>query len=793
MLQRHEAAESSEPTTNCTVDEYPRASVTVRAAVEVAAVDYPRVSSDVVIRVPQAWGRAPDLLGDPDHGAYRAALRCLLGDYSKDFSVYRDGPPTVMVSGGEVVVHDHVWTELVKPGHGAVGAVDLTVGPGRPWRMAVVSRGGLIHSASWTVTIAAPQDWLNSAVPEPWPPHAAEPGELTWLYGATSSTGEGETLAVADLTPDVRAAAVVWEGSMTGDLLLRGTGALNTAAFLVVVLIFIRRVSRRMPRTADPLVGRAWSVTVPLVVLQVLGFGVEITRVVLNAQGDQVPDWSTAAWAADIAVGVTILVIARCFGVRRKPQLAALRVLAVILLIGWLLADLVAFTNTQRTDYALILRLSESAMVFVVTVFAVAAMVHAIRAFTQSGGERPKRVWWVWPVASIVAGVLLVERVWTALRNDFLQQWMYDPTPLTETLRNAPRFTIWSMPANWLWVFALMPAIAVFALSNAYLWSKEDPKRRHLMMISLALLVVGPAQWSLTIYGFDLPLWLLVATAFWLFCRIGKPILDRDMRSDGKIRDYVTQRSVRSIRIEANRWLTQTMDPSDSSCRTNLPRGVTPVDVVLALGAGNSPRDNMTIMVKLSLRLGVVVGLAVYLFREIARVDLTGGLPDSVVIGYFVDISWEVIKWVFAAAVLGIFWRYLPGKRGPIKVLPLAFAYVVGAVCVFLASIFTDGTVSTDGLIDGAVFAIVLIFLGLAMDVRTLRDLRIARYLTLKERLKVYGVSDLPSGITAALAPVSAVITLVFTIIAGPQSDSKPEVQSRSPDTVQNKPDAAIR
>jgi hypothetical protein len=792
-LQQHEAAAPSEPTVDCTPGEYPSTSVTVRAAVEVGDIDYPRISSDVVIRAPRTWSRANDLLGDPEHSAYRAALRCLFGNDQTDFSVYRTGPPTVTVSGGEVVVHDHVWTELVKPGHGPVGVLDLTIEPDQPWRISVMSRHGLSRSTAWNVTIAAPQHWLESAVPHPWPPYAAKPGELTWLYGITSPTADCAMLAAAQLTPDIRASTYAWEGSTGGDLFLNSADALSASAFLIVILIFIRRIQKRMPPDAEYLVGRARWVTVALLALQFLGLCIEITRVILNAQGERVPDWSTAAWAVDIAVGVTILAIAHCYGVRRKPQLAALRVIAVALLIGWLLREPVAFTNTLQTNYAQDLRIAESTVVFVVTLSVVAALIHAVRAITRSNGKRSERAWWIWPVAAFAAAGLLLERIATTLRNDSLQRWIFDPSPLTDTSRTAFRFTLWSLPAAWLWILALVPAIAVYVMSRSYLQHKVTPRRRTLLMISLTLLVVGPAQWSLTIYGFDLPLWLLVATAFWLFCRVGKPVLDRELRSDGKIHAHMTQREVAAVRRSAKQWLNQKSDSSKTPRHPVFPGRVTPVDVVLAVGPGDSPGENMRIIVKLSLWLGVPFGLAVYLFREITRADLTSALPDSVVLGYFSDVAWEAVKWVFAAAALGVFWQHLPGKRGPIKVLPLVLAYFVGSACVFVTSTLTGGSFVTDGLIDAAVFGIVLVFLGFAMDIRTLQGLDTTGDLTLNEGIAAYGVSNVPTRITAALVPVSAVITIVFTIIAGPQSDSKPGVQSQSPDTSQNRPSAPVK
>ena len=201
----------------------------------------------------------------------------------------------------------------------------------------------------------------------------------------------------------------------------------------------------------------------------------------------------------------------------------------------------------------------------------------------------------------------------------------------------------------------------------------------------------------------------------------------------------------------------------------------------------------MKIMVKFSLWPGVAVSLAIYFFREIARADFTAALPDSLILGYASDFAWYTVSWVFAAAALGLFWQYLPGKRGPLKVLPLVLADSVGSTCLFVVPKLTGAVTTTDGLIDSAVFAVVLLFLGLAMDIRTLRNLGAAKYLTLQEGVAAYGVSNLPSRITAALAPVSAVVAIVFTIIAGPQGEAKPEVQPQSPELAQNKPTTTIK
>ncbi|MET8850541.1 DUF6185 family protein [Amycolatopsis sp. NPDC004625] len=791
-LQQHEAAQAVESTPDCTPDEFPRAAVTVRAAVETDNVDYPRISSDVVIHAPRMWNRADDLLGDPDHSDYRSALRCLLGAYETDFPLYRSEPPAVTVSDGEVVVHDHVWTELVQSGHGAVGMLDLNIERGKPWRLAVVSRGGLSKATSWNVTIAAPAHWLASSVPQPWPPHDAKPGELTWFYGTTSPTDDQVELAVAELTPDVRATVYVWHGSTLGDLMVQGTDAVSEAAFPAVILLFIRRTRKHLPDTAGKLVRRARLITIAVLVLQSVGLGIEITRAILTAQSDQVPDWSTVAWAVDIAVTVTVLGFALCSGVRQKPLFTALPVLLAASTLGLALDDGSAFTNSQWVDYALILRLCESAMVFVVVLFAVAALIHALRSLTRSNGNRPERAWWLWPAASITAGVLVLERVATALHNYSIQLWLNDPGS-TDTLWGVFRFVLWGLPGDWLWVFATLPAVVVYVLTRTLLQHEVAPSRRTLMELSLALFVAGPASWALPIYGFALPLWLLGTTTYWLCWRAGKSALDRHLLSGGTIRAYVARRGATAVRLSATRWLRHTTDPAGALHHPDLPKRVSPVDVILAIGPGNTPYENMRTMVRFSLWPGVAVGLAVYCFREIARADFTLTSPGTLVLAYANDIALMTASWVLGAAAVGLLWQYLPGKRGPMKVLPLVVANAVGPLCRLLVAKLTGGAADPDGLIDAAVFTIVFVFLGLAMDIRTLRDLGAAKYLTLKEGVAAYGVSNLPSRITAALAPVSAVIALAFTVIAGPQTDSKPANQPSGPETAQNKPNTQIK
>ncbi|WP_146060394.1 DUF6185 family protein [Amycolatopsis sp. CA-128772] len=789
-LQQHEAAQAAESTPDCTPDEFPRATVTVRAAVEADNVDYPRISSDVVIHAPRMWNRAEDLLGDPDHSDYRSALRCLLGADQTDFPLYRSEPPAVTVSEGEVVIHDHVWTELVQSGHGAVGMLDLDIERGKPWRLAVVSRGGLSRSSSWNVTIAAPAHWLASSVPQPWPPHDAKPGEMTWFYGTTSPTDDKVELAVAELTPDVRATVYVWHGSTLGDLMVQGVDAVSAAAFPAVILLFIRRIRRHLPDAGGKLARRARRLTVAVLILQFAGLGIQITRAILAAQGDRVPDWSTAAWAADIAVGLAVLVFARCSGVRRRPLFAAVPVLLATLAFGWVLGDNVAFTGRWE-DYALFLRLCETATVFVVILFAVAGIVHALRSLTRSNGKRPRRAWWVWPLTSVVTGALVLERVITTWHNDSLQQWINDPGP-TGTLRGVFRFTLWGLPGAWQWILAALPAVAVYVLARAVLQHNGDADQSTLRYLSVALFVAGPVMWSLTIYGFDLPFWLLGTLVYWRCCRAGTSVLDFALPSGGRIRDYAAQQGDAAVRRDATRWLKHTAGPA-APRHPKLPKQVTPVDVVLALGPGSTPYQNMKTMVRFSWWPGVAVAVTVYFFRKIVSADFSAAAPDSLILQYTDDVVWTAAGWVLAAAAIGLYWQYLPGKRGYVKVLPLAVANAIGPLCAFLASKLTGGTGHLDGLVDAAVFTIILLLLGLAMDIRTFRELGAARYLTLRQSMAAYGVSNLPSRITAALAPVSAVIALVFTIIAGPQAESKPANQQPSPETAQNKPNTGVK
>nr|WSW66048.1 DUF6185 family protein [Streptomyces sp. NBC_00995] len=144
--------------------------------------------------------------------------------------------------------------------------------------------------------------------------------------------------------------------------------------------------------------------------------------------------------------------------------------------------------------------------------------------------------------------------------------------------------------------------------------------------------------------------------------------LDQGQSDDEAHNRRSLEQELRSL----HRWRTS------AGVADRLPTDVSVVDATLALG----PEDDWWANGRRAARIAALVGLpasALLVWSETAKGEfltstLNGqfGLPD-IVMGV---VFWE-IAWAAAGFLLGALWRQLPGRRGPIRILPLAGAYAL--------------------------------------------------------------------------------------------------------------------
>ncbi|MFF3906338.1 DUF6185 family protein [Streptomyces sp. NPDC001848] len=236
--------------------------------------------------------------------------------------------------------------------------------------------------------------------------------------------------------------------------------------------------------------------------------------------------------------------------------------------------------------------------------------------------------------------------------------------------------------------------------------------------------------------------------------------LDQGQSDDGAMDRRTCERELRSL----HRWRNST------GAADELPLDVSVVDAALALG----PHDTWWENGRRAARLAAFVGLpasALIVWAEQLRGDaLTStlyygfGLPDTLM-----DCLYWEVTWAVAGFLLGALWRRLPGRRGPMRSLPVAAAF---ALPVGLDAI--GNLISREPQTHLALYAVamltVLTVTGIVLDLETFRGERHYWQSRLGLLLSIYHMRYFSLQVAYLLAQLIALFTLwqFFTDAGGP-------------------------
>ncbi|MGI5426658.1 DUF6185 family protein [Streptomyces sp. CA-179760] len=191
-----------------------------------------------------------------------------------------------------------------------------------------------------------------------------------------------------------------------------------------------------------------------------------------------------------------------------------------------------------------------------------------------------------------------------------------------------------------------------------------------------------------------------------------------------------------------------------------LPAHVSVVDAALALG----PRDNWWDNGVRGARFALMPGLPAAILGawsdsvrgeawQDTLMDLFG-LPGTVL-----RVLWWVSTWVGAGFLLGALWRVLPGRRGAVKALPVAFAFALPVALDALSGWFVQ-----EGTANLALYATTMLFVltvtGIALDLDTFRTERRYWQSRLGLLLSVYQMRYYSLQVAYLIGQVIAVITI---------------------------------
>ncbi|MEO3813723.1 DUF6185 family protein [Sphaerisporangium sp. B11E5] len=191
-----------------------------------------------------------------------------------------------------------------------------------------------------------------------------------------------------------------------------------------------------------------------------------------------------------------------------------------------------------------------------------------------------------------------------------------------------------------------------------------------------------------------------------------------------------------------------------------LPEDVSPLDVALLAGPDPSPAALAARTGALTAALGVLPGAYLLWHTYVAeghwgRLDWLAGFYEPAF------ALWELLYWYVPGYLLGLLWRELPGRTGPVRALPVAGAVAVSALAQTLLAWILDLAPLGDLLLRTVLLTAVLTTAGLVLDLRTMRAVlppwsRVWRFL-----VGVYRLESLPSQATFLLAQAAAVVAVI--------------------------------
>ncbi|MFE9748225.1 DUF6185 family protein [Saccharothrix saharensis] len=726
------------------------ADVRVEVRVEAEGQELPQVVTKFVARVPTTWAGSAALTGDRDEPAFRASLGCLLGeDGSQDRSLeWRDVPPSVEVEGSDVVITDTVRVGVFRPGPVAAGVARVTARPSR-WLLEIAVPRAFQGAADRVdVALEVPNGWLDTTTP--WPPAASTPTKVEWHWPGDERPGLEARLARerpagapavgtspievrVSLVPTTRDTVLVWTNTRPGYLATRTWSWLWALALVVIGFIVLRPVdrARRSKRALVPLL-------LSTGVAGLLGSTAEIQSWLALKW-----NWDWVAWSTTIPVIVVVLVSAWVWWLPRTLVVTAGAVLAGLhTLLVTLGTDRPFLTETR--DEAVVVSAVEAGLSLLCIFSLFTAAANAVLVLWKRDTTRTVR-----PVAALIAAALsaalLAERFWTAWFDANRSSSLSPNGGFDSVFLRALRYHPWDMLDEVAWILLLIVPIAACAAAR-------DADPAHSRRLGIGMFLLGPVGWMVAVWNVELPVWPVGLAALLLLIRPHWPVLA----------DTPLERA-RSIREHA--------DQVESTATTA--RGMTALDIALALGPGRAPGANMVA----GMRSAIIVGLGFVIPLELAwqsTVSLRSAPETPSALLIIADnVTWHLGMYVFSGAAIGLLWHHLPGRRGPVRVLPLVVAVGLVEALQFLVPMMTGRRAYTLQLVELACFAVGMVVLGLLMDRAVLRSYDLETTGRWQGFVARYGLENAATRLTLLITPLVALFS-VYSFLQGGDPPSPP-------------------
>ncbi|WP_328674434.1 DUF6185 family protein [Streptomyces sp. NBC_00322] len=783
------------------------------------------ITFTTVIEIPVSWPLYDGLMLSPKSGSYRKAMRCLLADGGwtgiRD-KEERDGLPVVVATKKETTVTDTVRVTLNDRNSHDVG----------PWKAELNATGyhltlnapPALRRASWDVRLE--RDGNNILAPRPKPLHLTDDATYTWenVHGA-----QGPELTIT-LDAPWRIRMVAKIGQYPANIVICGVQAFGV---LIVFLPFlISRVRERGRHPVVPhLPTLTVAVVLQLVIalLNALDFGVfdilsEKTDMNAVLFGDA--DLSSAYQGAIAAAWMAVAVAMFHLGVLRHVA----RVwVSLVLGAGVAAAAVVFYRVGPRAEVVLALDGVLSLLVFAGTAGVCLAAWRAARGQVT----RWQHAGVALGIGALAAALTLGSFLKNIINTQRHQRWLLDDpsVDLDFDLLNYPSYLCAALVFTW-WLAVLAASVPVLknlppgrtrpsvrllvvvlggiALEDWPDWYAGVPVSLIPLTTTVVLLIgirinkshvlltkrLGAPSSGTTPPGDTLGELVARSSPSTLADLRATALAYHSLEQEGRKLDaawngasdmdaeaYHQKRG--SIERELDRlsdWPPPTNAATSGRLRIRrgrrrngnavgrLPAGVTPVDVAMCLGPSTTPWQNG---LRASLYMTIMsLPVVLYLYKE----DYDPSWWTSQFTQWFGPlwlVYWVLIPplaWASSGFLLGFFWHELPGRRGPVKILPIALAYVIAMLVDSFVRYALDQTAANYQWGVTGLLTIALTITSVTMDANTLRAQRPSWATSWSPLASVYRLGAAQTGVALVIAQVAAIVSLWLQLRNGMDS-----------------------
>ena len=640
----------------------------------------------------------------------------------------------------------------------------------------ILSYPASLLSGRWSsVSVETPPDWISN--PRPWPPTTMTPTVVTWaplMRLSSLMPCENRDLSRDDecLWMTVHMSGPRYVSLYLSSYYLPGSILATVSDLIGYVIIGVwlhRRVGRQFTPTS---IARRGLIPLPVLALLTIVVGT-VNRVLLRLSD---PPWLTSDWIINVLCCIVILSVGILWKLDRRAAMGTFgTAIALLVLIAAVAGGFpLVLDSAARGDVQGMAGLL-AWQAFLTATLLLAGILNAARLLVcellnssndpvkgQAGTSRKfensalNRESTCWLIAALCAFVLVIERAVVVVMRTSQVFWLSSSPPPVFQTYSIFGSLVPDIVNSCLDLVALLAVLAAIVLLLTGRYNYLEPQ--FVIVLAVAFFLVE--WWWVWFWGWTVPIWVLLLPITIMAFRAFRTRSSRYGRVDSPLltsggRQEVSQVLKKQARIwrmtvrhgrAAEKRLSQgdlgigqyrgRLDKAEREIATanssirrvisaarkegvsryvedHVQPDATPIDILLSVGPRFSPAGNALYAAKVATLWSMPVTLPMTIFTLVtAQLSV---LYSTTTVMWTLDTAlWLQCECTVLGALIGASWEYLPGRRGPIRVLPLVLLFSITPLAGFLLPYVFGGAWSFRPLLEVFLMLAVATAVGLA-------------------------------------------------------------------------------